>query len=538
MKKFRTQKKNGEALAIDHRADILDLLLSPARGNEEAHDGATAIVYVSGPLEHRACPYGDSYESIRQRFGEALASDADTVVLRIDSPGGVVSGLNQAVFDMRRAGENSGKRIVVYVDELACSAAYALSCVASEIVAPPSGVVGSIGVRSEMCDQTAADEKAGIKWAIITSGERKADGDPRMPISEDALAREQARVDKLAAQFFAIVSDARGLSAEAVEGYQAGTFLGADAYAAGLVDDVMGWEELLAEIDLARGGTRVPPSGVAQLGTSRKDPNMSKLSSLITKAKAKLKAEKDPAARKALKAAIAQHEALAAAELPPVVLAASLNAMKKTKYKLEEEETVEEDDAEDADDMPGDEPDKKDDDKAEDDAEDADAEDTEDDAEASDDGEDDEAEDDEPKKDAKAGRSAALVAKATAHDALAAEVAALRADKVKREKAEAISAALAGRRITKAHAKMLASKKLSFVTGFLAMHTKPLYTREGEETLPDGTTLDQPLNGAKITEHQMHMFRQAAASTGGLVTVEQLIKNYVANPNPVNGKAG
>ena len=266
---------------------------------------------------------------------------------------------------------------------------------------------------------------------------------------------------------------------------------------------------------------------------------MSKLSSLITKAKAKLKAEKDPAKRKALKAAIAQHEALAAADLPPVVLAASLTAMKKTKYKLEEEETVEEDDAEDADDMPCDEPDKKDDDKAEDDAEDADAEGDDEDAEASDDDTDEDAEDDEPKKDAKAGRSAALVAKAAAHDDLAAKVRALEAEKVKREKAEAISAALAGRRITKAHAKMLAGKKLSFVHGFLAMHTKPLYTREGEETLPDGSTFGDVPNGVKITDAQMTIFRKAAASSGGLVTMEQLIKNYVANPDiATNGKAG
>ena len=536
--KFRSQKKSGEALAVDHRADILDLLFSPTRGNESVHDGATCVVYISGPLEHRACPYGDSYEAIRHRFGEALGGDADTIVLRIDSPGGVVSGLNQAVLDMQRAAKNSGKRVLVYVDELACSAAYALSCVGEEIIVPPSGVVGSIGVRPEMCDQTAADEKAGIRWALITSGARKADGDPRIPISDEALAREQARVDDLARQFFAIVSDARGLSDDTIAGYQAGTFLGANAVEAGLADDVQGWEELLAEIDLARVAQPVSRSAVAQPGTSRKETPMSKLSSLITKAKAKLKAEKDPAKRKALKAAIAHHEALAAAELPPVALAAALGAMKKTKYKLEEEETVEEDDAEaeDADDMPCDEPD--DDDKAEGDDKDKDAEDDGDDAEAESEESEEDAEDDEPKKDAKAGKRAALAAKAAEHDRLAAEVARLHALEVKREKASLIDAAVAGRRITRAHAKMLQGEKLSFVKGFLKMHTKALYQVDGEESLPDGSKLDAALPGGRITDQQMDMFRKAAAASGGTLTVDKLIENYRNNPNPANGIAG
>jgi ClpP class serine protease len=489
------------------------------------------VVHITGPLEHRGCAFGDSYEAIRERFSEALAGEAETIVLRVDSPGGVVSGLNQAVFSMRQAKDEAGKRVIVYVDELACSAAYALACVADEIVMPPSAVVGSIGVRSEMCDQTEADKKAGIRWELITSGTRKAEGDPRMGMSEGAVKREQQRVDKLAVQFFDIVSDARGLSTETIAGYQAGTFLGDGAVEAGLADDVMGWDDLMAQIGVA---PRVPPvqTSVAQSGTpAAKESPMTKLIALIAQAKKKLAAEKDAGKRSTLKAAIAKHEALLFSQLPPVVVSASLKAMKKTKYKLEEEETTEDDDPEKDDD---DSDEDASDDEASDDEGDKDAADDEDATSAEDDeASDEDAEDDEPKK---SGKKAAIEEKAAKYDALQEKVAQLEASEKARARASAIESALAGRRITKQQAKMLSGKKLAFVTEYLGMHTKKLMLIDGEEHLPDGTDLDKPMGA--VTDAQMSIFKKAAAASGGTLTVEDLIKAYKSAPNAVNGIPG
>ena len=502
------------------RASLDDLTVQPARESGDA-DGV-AVVHICGPLEHQASFWGDSYEHIRLRFGEAL-EESGTVVLCIDSPGGVVSGLYLAVQDMRRAAKNMGARVVAYVNEQACSAAYALACVADEIIVPPSGTVGSIGVRSEMVDATAADEKAGLKWRIITSGAYKADGDPHEHATEGAIAREQARVDKLAGQFYELVSESRGLSEETIAGFKAGVFLGDDAVAAGLADEVMGWEELL--VALAQDREDVPTStAVAQSGTPGAHMNIARM---IAKARKALKAEKDPKKRAALKAAIAKHEGLAAAGLPPVALSAAVVALKKTKYRLEEEETTEED-SEDADDMPEDEPKKDDDAEDSDDAEDAeDADDAED---AEDDEDDADAEDDED------GKKAALRAKADTADALAAKLAKIERERAEEKKSAAIAGAIASRRITAVHAKMLAKKSPKFVAEFLSMHTKALFNHADDAAEPierEGMT-----GGLHITDAQMDIFRKAAAASGGAISVEKLVEDYRRNPRAANGIKG
>jgi hypothetical protein len=259
---------------------------------------------------------------------------------------------------------------------------------------------------------------------------------------------------------------------------------------------------------------------------------MNKLIALIAKAKKALAAEKNADKRATLKAAIAKHEALLG--LPSNVVAAALTAMKKTKYKLEEETTEEDDEAEDADDMPGDEPKKKDDD-AEDCEDDADAESDDDDAEASDDDGDADAEDDDPKKDAKAGKAAAIAAKASRTEKLEREIAQLRSKEEQREKDAAIDAAFAARRISRADARDLKTKKMAFVKEFLAMHKRPIVQVEGEEDRPNIGSLDEPVTKAGISDTQMRYFQQAVAASNGTLKLEKLIADYRANPHQMNG---
>ena len=521
--RFRAKARNHEALALDHRADLLDLLMGAApRENETI--GSAVVVHVSGPLEHRAAGFGDSYEQIRQRFESALAESPEAIILRIDSPGGVVAGLNEFVASMTKAKDAAGVHVIAYADELVASAAYALACVADEIVTPASGIVGSIGVIALLCDQVEADKKAGLNFVTITSGARKDDGHPHTTISEDAIAAESARVDQLAEQFFDLVRNARGFDPEPL---QAGVFTGAEAVSVGVADYVMGWDDLIAQFALADTAQAVSPSHNQQpTDRSVARGTMPKLKALIAAKKAALKSAKG-AAKAALQNEIASLQfALASLNSAP-----SAAYKKTTKTETKEEKTDDEEDDEKAEDAEHDEPDCDEKEESESDGEDAEGDDSDEDAKMADEDE----EDEEPKKDARKGQSAALVAKAAAHDRLAAEVAQLRAESVKREKAELIESALAGRRITKAHAKMLRGEKLSFVKGFLKMHTKALYHAEGEELLPDGTELDKPIATGRMSERTMQMFQQASAASG--IPVEKLIANYRLNPDPVNGIA-
>lgn len=215
----------------------------------EIVDGV-AVLSIEGPLEHKSADvwwcYWQTYEELARDF-KLLCDDSSvrSIVLKFDSPGGEVSGLNETVAIMQEMKRASGKPVVAYVDEACYSAAYALAMVADEIYLPESGGVGSIGVITAMVDITAMNKKDGIRVEVIASGAKKTDGHPCVPLSSGAVARVQRQVDKLADQFFAIVAEARGIDAETVAGFEAGLFMGADAVTAGLADGVMSLQECL-----------------------------------------------------------------------------------------------------------------------------------------------------------------------------------------------------------------------------------------------------------------------------------------------------
>lgn len=141
--------------------------------------------------------------------------------------------------------------MTAFVDEMATSAAFGLACTCDEIIVPGSGFVGSIGVISTMVSYAENMAKLGIQCVVITSGARKADGHPNVPISDGAQKAERQRVDDLAKDFFKMASKARGLSVDEVRGFEAGLFVGKRAVRAGLADAVMNWSDLA---EMLRGG--------------------------------------------------------------------------------------------------------------------------------------------------------------------------------------------------------------------------------------------------------------------------------------------
>lgn len=208
--------------------------------------GDFAVVSVNGPLMQRATWCFDSYDAITARVEEACKSDRPALLLKLSSPGGQVAGCFELVAWIRSRAAEAGKRVVAYVDGLAASAAYAIACAADRIVVPPTGVAGSIGCIQVNVDTTAWDRAAGMSFEMITSGARKADGNPHVSLSEDARAAIQTGVNDMASTFFSVVGAARGKSPAEIAALEAGVFVGAKAVAAGLADDVMTLSELVA----------------------------------------------------------------------------------------------------------------------------------------------------------------------------------------------------------------------------------------------------------------------------------------------------
>ncbi len=157
-------------------------------------EGKVAIIPVEGLLLHRSQGYGTSYQFIRMLLNEALNSpQVEHIVLDIDSGGGEVSGLFDLVDEIVEA--RTKKPITALINEHAYSAAYLIASSASQIIAPRTASVGSIGVIVAHVDQSEAEEKMGFKVTEIYAGKHKIDFSPHFALSDDAKLELQAQVD-------------------------------------------------------------------------------------------------------------------------------------------------------------------------------------------------------------------------------------------------------------------------------------------------------------------------------------------------------
>jgi serine protease SohB len=101
-----------------------------------------------------------------------LAQAEDTVLLRLESPGGLVHGYGLAAAQLERL-RARGLRLVVSVDKVAASGGYMMACVASEVIAAPFAVLGSIGVLAQLPNLNRLLRKHDIDYEVITAGQFK-----------------------------------------------------------------------------------------------------------------------------------------------------------------------------------------------------------------------------------------------------------------------------------------------------------------------------------------------------------------------------
>jgi len=236
---------------------------------EGARGGAVAVIPMYGIISQRASLMSDmsggmSLEAFMGAFRDALNDpDVKGIVIDADSPGGSVSGIEEAATEIRNA--RGLKPIVFVVNTMMASAAYHLGAQADEIVASPSSLTGSIGVYSVHEDWSKADEIAGLKRTYVSAGKYKVEGNPDEPLSDDGRAATQQMVDDYYAMFVKAVARGRGVSAATVrDGYGEGRVLTAKrALDAGMVDRIGTLDEAIARV--ASGRVKATPAATAAL---------------------------------------------------------------------------------------------------------------------------------------------------------------------------------------------------------------------------------------------------------------------------------
>jgi signal peptide peptidase SppA len=234
----------------DEWADILEKYGTAPRSYKIVN--GTAVIPARGALISCDIPYwfyfGDvSYEALAATVEHAVANpEVERVLLRINSPGGTVTGCAAAAARIDKAA--GGDKPVWAHCSMADSAAYWLAAATNHIVVDPTGEAGSIGVITTHVDMSKMLEEWGIKVTHIYSGSHKADGSPYAPLSESALERMQADIDQLRGLFVDAVAQYRGLAADTVRATEALTFIGARAVAEGLADETGFFTDILTSM--------------------------------------------------------------------------------------------------------------------------------------------------------------------------------------------------------------------------------------------------------------------------------------------------
>ncbi len=216
--------------------------------------GKVVTIPLHGFISHKATIWSAlGFETSSETFGmwmDSLVNNGDVgaIVIDVDSPGGTalgLSGVSDKIFSLR-----GKKPIIAVVNDLMASAAYFIGSAADEIVSDPDALTGSIGTISVHMDFSQFLENAGIKPTVITSGKFKGEGNPFMPLTDEAKEDMQRMVDDFGASFVEAVARNRGTTITDVKQNfgQGRVFRATEAKSIGMIDRVATMENVITDL--------------------------------------------------------------------------------------------------------------------------------------------------------------------------------------------------------------------------------------------------------------------------------------------------
>jgi len=114
-------------------------------------------------------------ENLREEITLILATakaGRDRVVVRLESPGGMVHGYGLAAAQLVRL-RDAGFHLTICVDKVAASGGYMMACIANEIISAPFAVVGSIGVVAQVPNFNRLLKEHNVDFELYTAGQYK-----------------------------------------------------------------------------------------------------------------------------------------------------------------------------------------------------------------------------------------------------------------------------------------------------------------------------------------------------------------------------
>lgn len=129
-------------------------------------------IYV---LDFKGDVQASAVDTIREEITLILATAKaghDRVVVRLESPGGMVHGYGLAAAQLVRL-RDAGFHVTICVDKVAASGGYMMACIANEIISAPFAVVGSIGVVAQVPNFNRLLKQHNVDFELYTAGEYK-----------------------------------------------------------------------------------------------------------------------------------------------------------------------------------------------------------------------------------------------------------------------------------------------------------------------------------------------------------------------------
>ncbi|MFV5390279.1 protease SohB [Acinetobacter towneri] len=260
-------------------------------------------IYV---LDFKGDTAASAVEQLREEITLILATakaGRDRVVVRLESPGGMVHGYGLAAAQLVRL-RDAGFHLTICVDKVAASGGYMMACIGSEIVSAPFAILGSIGVVAQVPNFNRLLKEKNIDFEMYTAGQYKRTVTMFGENTEEGKAKFEEELQQTHVLFKHFVEKYRPqLNVEKVATGE--HWYGQDALDLNLVDKLQTSDEyllsLLPQHDIYLIQTRKKPTlgeklglQAAQMADSLIPAVMNKLVDSLSKANSSLLQIRDP----------------------------------------------------------------------------------------------------------------------------------------------------------------------------------------------------------------------------------------------------
>jgi protease-4 len=207
-----------------------------------------AVITLHGVIDSELAQ--DIYEQIKSARQDKRIKG---LVIRVNSPGGTISGSDQICNEIRKYRNEEGKPAVAFMQGVAASGGYYVSVGCDKIVAEPTAITGSIGViAGYFVLQQLLEDKLGIQPTIFKSSEKKDWPSPFRQLTEEQRQYVQDKlINPAYNRFVQVIAENREdvLTLDDVKRLADGSIYGAEeALSEKLIDKIGYIDEAVEEV--------------------------------------------------------------------------------------------------------------------------------------------------------------------------------------------------------------------------------------------------------------------------------------------------